>query len=59
MIVECDRGWEHVGTPLKFKQEPGKLQFNFARPGEHTKEVLKTLGYDDAAIVAMKEDGAI
>lgn len=58
MIVECERGWEHIGTPLKFKQEPGELRFNFASPGEHTEEVLQHLGYDDAARAAMKADGA-
>ena len=57
MVVECERGWEHVGTPLKFKNEPGQLQFNFAEPGEHTQSVLQELGFNDAQIAAMKTDG--
>lgn len=59
MIVECERGWEHVGTPLKFKDEPGELKFNFARAGEHTEEVLKSLGYSVESINQMRADGAI
>ncbi|MGE0486372.1 MAG: CaiB/BaiF CoA transferase family protein [Gammaproteobacteria bacterium] len=58
MIVEDERGWEHIGTPLKFRHEPGELKFTFASPGEHTESVLGELGYDDAAIAAMKAEGA-
>ena len=59
MVVECERGWEHVGTPLKFRDEPGELSFKFAAPGEHTEEVLKHLGYSSESIAAMKAEGAI
>lgn len=59
MVVECERGWEHVGTPLKFKDEPGELNFKFATPGEHTEDVLKHLGYSSESIAAMKAEGAI
>ncbi|MCB1746821.1 MAG: CoA transferase [Gammaproteobacteria bacterium] len=58
MIVEDERGWEHIGTPLKFRHEPGELKFTFAQPGEHTETVLRELGYDAAAIAAMKAEGA-
>ncbi|MGR8947952.1 MAG: CaiB/BaiF CoA transferase family protein [Gammaproteobacteria bacterium] len=57
MVVECERGWEHVGTPLKFKNEPGELHFKFATPGEHTEQTLKGLGYSEEDLTRMKSDG--
>lgn len=57
MIVEDTRGWEHIGTPLKFREEPGQLRFEFATLGEHTEAVLEGLGYDAEARAAMKADG--
>ncbi len=57
MIVEDARGWEHIGIPMKFKHEPGQLKFEFAALGQHTEEILQGLGYDAAAIAAMKVAG--
>ncbi len=58
MIVEDERGWEHIGIPMKFKHEPGQIKFEFARLGEHTETVLAELGYDADARAAMKAEGA-
>ncbi|MEQ8662595.1 MAG: CoA transferase, partial [Gammaproteobacteria bacterium] len=57
MVVEDARGWEHIGTPLKFRHEPGAPRFEFAALGEHTEAVLESLGYDAAARATMKGDG--
>ncbi|MGD9601562.1 MAG: CaiB/BaiF CoA transferase family protein [Gammaproteobacteria bacterium] len=57
MIVEDARGWEHIGTPLKFREEPGELRFEFAQRGEHTAQVLGELGYTDAEIATMQAAG--
>jgi crotonobetainyl-CoA:carnitine CoA-transferase CaiB-like acyl-CoA transferase len=57
MIVEDERGWEHVGLPMKFKHEPGQLKFQFAKLGEHTEQVLESLGHDGAARAALKAAG--
>ena len=57
MIVEDARGWEHIGTPLKFRDEPGQLRFEFAALGEHTETVLESLGYDAETRASMKADG--
>lgn len=57
MIVEDERGWEHIGMPMKFKEEPGQLKFEFATLGQHTEEVLGQLGYDADARAALKAAG--
>jgi crotonobetainyl-CoA:carnitine CoA-transferase CaiB-like acyl-CoA transferase len=57
MIVEDARGWEHIGTPLKFKHEPGELKFEFAALGQHTEMILAELGYSMAAIAELKQAG--
>lgn len=57
MFVEDERGWEHIGIPMKFKNEPGQLKFEFASLGEHTEVLLKELGYNAGAIAALKDAG--
>ncbi len=58
MILEDDRGWEHLGIPIKFASEPGQVKFEFPALGEHTEAVLRDCGYDDAWIVAARQGGA-
>ena len=57
MIVEDERGWEHIGIPMKFREEPGELRLEFAELGQHSAEILARLGYDEATINTMKQDG--
>ena len=57
MIVEDARGWEHIGIPIKFKHEPGQLKFQFAKLGEHTEQVLASLGHDATALAKLKAAG--
>lgn len=57
MIFEDERGWEHIGIPIKFTAEPGKPHLSWASLGEHTEATLRDLGYGDADIEAMREKG--
>jgi crotonobetainyl-CoA:carnitine CoA-transferase CaiB-like acyl-CoA transferase len=57
MVVEDRRGWEHLGIPIKFADEPGKICFDPPAQGEHSEEILRGLGYSDAELAAMKADG--
>ena len=57
MIVKDNRGWEHLGIPIKYKKEPGKLIFSFPEKGEHNSEILKSLGYQDQDLLAMEQSG--
>jgi crotonobetainyl-CoA:carnitine CoA-transferase CaiB-like acyl-CoA transferase len=65
MVVELDQpGVEQpvrlLGVPVKLDRTPGDPN---RRPGpalgEHTDEVLRALGYDDAQLAALKESGAV
>lgn len=57
MIFEDERGWEHIGVPIQFANEPGAPTLEFAEMGQHTAETLKALGYSDEDVAAMKESG--
>lgn len=57
MIVEDDRGWEHIGIPIKFASEPGQINFKAPDLGEHNEEMAKALGFSDDEISAMQEKG--
>lgn len=58
MIIEDESGHEHIGIPVKFLNEPGRV--NFAAPGlgEHNREIALSLGYTEAQIDEMSETGA-
>lgn len=43
LIREAD-GTPHIGTPLKFRDEPGRIDPRLPALGEHTAEVLGALG---------------
>lgn len=58
MIVEDDSGNEHLGIPVKFLNEPGRVNFALPALGEHNEDIARSLGYADDAIEAMKADGA-
>ncbi|HLT02693.1 MAG TPA: CaiB/BaiF CoA-transferase family protein [Geminicoccaceae bacterium] len=57
MVVEDARGWEHIGLPIKFEGEPGRIDFALPELGEHSEEILRGLGYGDADLAAMKSNG--
>jgi crotonobetainyl-CoA:carnitine CoA-transferase CaiB-like acyl-CoA transferase len=48
-----------VGQPVTLSRTPSKLVTGAPEYAEHTDEVLRELGYGDAAITAMREAGAI
>jgi alpha-methylacyl-CoA racemase len=49
-----------LGVPVKFSRTPGDpARLPGPGLGEHTDAVLRDLGYDDAAIAALKESGAV
>lgn len=49
----------YYANPLRFNDEPCQIRSGAALLGTHTTEVLQQLGYDDAAIAKLYEDGVV
>ncbi len=58
MLLVDERGWEHIGTPFRFRNEPGRVRFAPPGHGEHTRALLAEVGYAPAAIDALLADAA-
>ncbi|MBK9546721.1 MAG: hypothetical protein IPO51_12930 [Dehalococcoidia bacterium] len=50
---------KQIGVGPKLSDTPGKPRFTSPILGQHTDEVLKGLGYDDARIAALREAGTV
>ncbi len=48
-----------LGSPLKLERTPPRLRRHPPGLGEHTREILQELGYDDARIEALRERGVL
>jgi alpha-methylacyl-CoA racemase len=64
MVVELDQPGvdkpvRQLGVPVKLSRTPGKVDKPGPALGEHTDEVLQTLGYSTGEIDALKEAGAV
>jgi crotonobetainyl-CoA:carnitine CoA-transferase CaiB-like acyl-CoA transferase len=46
-------------TPVRLSDTPASIRHRAPTLGEHTDEVLAQLGYDEAEIAALREQGAI
>ena len=46
-------------TPVKLSETPGVIETRAPLLGEHTDEILGELGYDAAAIAALRQSGVI
>jgi crotonobetainyl-CoA:carnitine CoA-transferase CaiB-like acyl-CoA transferase len=63
MIVEPElpgnASRSQVGVMAKLSETPGRISSAGVAPGENTAHVLAELGYDNAAIEAMRAAGAV
>jgi crotonobetainyl-CoA:carnitine CoA-transferase CaiB-like acyl-CoA transferase len=57
MIVRGPDGVEHLGTPVKFGNEPGRPLETVPRLGEYTDLILERLGYDEDERQRLKRAG--
>jgi crotonobetainyl-CoA:carnitine CoA-transferase CaiB-like acyl-CoA transferase len=63
MVIEVDHPElgkiRQVGIGPKLSDTPGKVRSTASRPGQHTDEVLSSLGYSAEQMASMREAGAI
>ena len=50
MLVRDGDGNLHIGLPIKFRDEPGRLDPAVPELGEHTREILRETGIDETTI---------
>ena len=48
-----------VGVPMRFSRTPGSIRSGPPAVGQHTDEVLSSLGYADDEIRALRDDGVV
>jgi crotonobetainyl-CoA:carnitine CoA-transferase CaiB-like acyl-CoA transferase len=63
MVVEVDDPAlgmvKHVGIGPKFSDTPGKVHSTAPKRGQHTDEVLASIGRDASAVAALRESGVV
>jgi crotonobetainyl-CoA:carnitine CoA-transferase CaiB-like acyl-CoA transferase len=59
MVLQDARGWDHLGVPISFRDEPAKPDFDPPAHGQHSAQILRGLGYADGDIAALKSRGVI
>jgi crotonobetainyl-CoA:carnitine CoA-transferase CaiB-like acyl-CoA transferase len=50
---------KEMGIPIELMLTPGKIKGPAPLPGQHTKEILRTLGYRAAQIKELKKAGVV
>ncbi|MFB6087187.1 MAG: CoA transferase, partial [Haloarculaceae archaeon] len=63
MIIEIDEpdvgSYETTGFPVDMSETPASVERPPPRVGEHTREVLREAGYDDALIAELVDEGVV
>ena len=59
MVSQDARGWDHLGAPIRFADEPARPNFDPPGHGQHSTAILRELGYDDGEVAALKAAGVI
>jgi crotonobetainyl-CoA:carnitine CoA-transferase CaiB-like acyl-CoA transferase len=57
MVATDARGWDHIGNPIRFADEPARVNFRPPALGEHSHEILRALDYSENDIARLKSLG--
>ncbi len=58
-VLTDARGWDHIGTPFAFANEPGHARLDLPALGQHSTEILRRSGFAEAEIARLATDGVI
>jgi len=59
MLLVDGQGRQHLGVPIKFTREPAAPRLRAPGFGEHSNEIVKSLGYGDADIERLRAERVI
>lgn len=59
MVLKDARGWDHLGVPIKFADEPARPDFHAPAHGEHSIAILRELGYAESEVSALRSRGVV
>ena len=57
MVITDDKGWKHLGIPMKFQDEPGRIDFEAPSLGRDNESIAGSVGFSADEVAAMKEKG--
>jgi crotonobetainyl-CoA:carnitine CoA-transferase CaiB-like acyl-CoA transferase len=59
MVLKDARGWDHLGVPIKFADEPARPDFAAPAHGQHTNDILRALGYAESDVASLNAAGVV
>jgi len=59
MLLVDESGRQHLGVPIRFTREPAEPRLRAPGFGEHSNEIVKSLGYGDADIERLRAERVI
>ena len=59
MLLHDEQGLEHIGIPIHYAEEPGRVNFHAPAQGVHSEAILRSLGYAAPDIAALRDKGVI